>query len=930
MPFNQLILNNPQKNLSVLSLLKDELEKCDEFFMSVAFITGSGITPFLQILKEINSKGKILTTDYNYFTEPSAIESLLKLDNVEVRFYKSNEENVGFHTKGYIFNEKGQYNILIGSSNLTANALMKNKEWNVFNTYNNNDEFTKKVLFYFNEYWNESIPAEEYIDEYTKLYMINRENYVIHVGDDVKTLKPNSMQEEFIENFIKFVREDRKRGLLISATGTGKTYAAAFALKRVNAKKILFLVHREQIAKQALETFEKVFDEGTFGLLSGNHKNFSVSYLFSTIQSMSKKDIYTKFKKDEFDYIVIDEVHRAGAPSYQIIMDYFTPKFYLGMSASPDRSDDFDIYSLFYHNIIYEIRLRKALEEEMLCDFHYFGINDSVDANDTSEEHVDILIDNMEYYRYSGDRVKGLVFCNKVETAKSLSQKFNNRGYNTVCLSGSNSQKEREDSIKRLVSDDENCDKLDYIFTVDIFNEGVDIKQLNQIVMLRPTESSIIFIQQLGRGLRKSQNKEYVVILDFISNYSSNYLIPIALSGDRTYNKDMMRKFMFSTSSSYIGNSTVNFDKVAKEKIYKAIDDVSLAKVSFIRDKYKNLKYKLNKILSLMDFYEYGDLDPMFILSYLRSKYGSYPVLLTKLDKNNDLKLSEEELNYLKFLSIKLVNGKRPHELYILKKLIETDKTTLQELNRELDVFLANSNEINISHALTVLDKSFYKSKDQEEFSDVNFFKEKEGTIIIDENFKELLSNNEFKYNINDLIQLGLTQYEDKYKHETKLEDPFKYYEKYSREDVVRLLNFKSNDVATMYGYRTKEDINDNLHCPIFVTYNKKDTISKSTQYEDKFINPQEFSWMTRSGLKLTSKEVLQIINFPENGNKFYLFIKQSDDEGNDFYYMGKVTPSNPIEETIQDDNGKNKPVVNFKLILEKEVRNDIYNYFVN
>ena len=354
--------------------------------------------------------------------------------------------------------------------------------------------------------------------------------------------------------------------------------------------------------------------------------------------------------------------------------------------------------------------------------------------------------------------------------------------------------------------------------------------------MLRPTESSIIFIQQLGGGLRKSNNKEYVVILDFISNYTNNYLIPVALSGDRTYNKDTMRKFIISTDTTVIGNSTINFDKIAKEKIYKSINDASLERLSFIREKYRNLKYKLGKTPTLMDFYKYDELDPMFILSYTKGKYSSYPELIPRLDKDVSINLSKEELLYLKFLSTKLANGKRPHELIIIKELMEQGKYYL-------------SNDINFVHALKVLEKSFYKTKDQEEFEKVTFFEEKDGIISIDKKFKKLIENREFKEDIIDLITLGLTIYEDKYNHEN-IKEPFKLYEKYSREDVVRLLNFKSNDSATMYGYRTKEDINDELHCPIFVTYHKKDTISKSTQYEDKFINTKEFSWMTRSNLK--------------------------------------------------------------------------------
>ncbi len=915
MTTNSLIQNKPEENKRVLNVIKQELEKCDEFMMSVAFITTSGITPLLQVLHDTTAKGKIITTDYNYFTQPNAIKSLMKLENVEVRIYKS--EEVAFHTKGYLFNEEGKYNILIGSSNLTANALMKNKEWNVYNTYNSDDKFTQDLLSTFNEYWTQSQKAENYIEEYTQLYQQNKPKYTVHHQNKVQAFKPNNMQQEFIKNFKQLLQKGEKRGLLISATGTGKTYASAFAIREAKPERLLFLVHREQIAKQALNTYKTVLEEDNFGLLTGNHHDKNAKYLFSTIQTMSKEETYTQFKQTEFDYIVIDEVHRAGAPSYQKIMQYFKPKFYLGMSASPDRTDDFDIYKLFHHNIIYEIRLKKALEENMLCDFHYFGINDPVDANNTSDEHVDKIIENLEYYKYSGNRVKGLIFCNTIENAETYSKKLNQRGYKTVSLSGKNTQEEREQAIQKLITNKENTEQLDYILTVDIFNEGVDIQEINQIVMLRPTESSIIFIQQLGRGLRKSKDKEYVVILDFISNYDNNYLIPVALSDDRTYNKDKMRKFIINIPHTTIGNSTINFDKIAKEKIYKSINDASLEKISFIREKYKTLKNKLNKTPTLNDFYDYDELDPMFIISYIKGKYTSYPELLPKIDKETEINLTKEQLLYLKFITTKLANGKRPHELTILKTLIQKQK------------YLIN-NDINYQHALTVLNKTFYKEKEQKEYQNIQFYEQKQNKITINKNFKKHLKNKQFKENIQDLITLGLKQYKDKYQHKNIRQDPFKHYQKYSRDDVVRLLNLKSNDSSTIYGYRTKKDINNNLHCPIFVTYNKKETISKTTQYKDKFINKQQFNWMTRSNLKIQSKEVQQIINHSGNGNQFYLFIKKSDDEGNEFYYIGQATPTQPKQTTIQNDKGQHKPIVNFQLQLKQTIRQDIYDYITN
>lgn len=392
--------------------------------------------------------------------------------------------------------------------------------------------------------------------------------------------------------------------------GTGKTYASAFALREILKKReyekgrkvrALFVVHREQIAKQALKSYKNVFGEKySFGLLSGNSKEYSSDILFSTMQMMSREDIMTKFDVNAFDIIVIDEVHRAGAESYQRIMGYFTPRFWMGMTASPDRTDGYDIYSLFEHNIAYEIRLQQAMEEKLLCPFHYFGITDlEIDGYATDDDaiknvqnfaklvcddRVNYIMQQMDYYGYSGDRVKGLIFCSSKEEAKELSAKFNTKGMNTLVLTGENSQTEREEAILRL-EQDELENSLDYILTVDIFNEGVDIPAVNQVVMLRPTESPIVFIQQLGRGLRKYDGKEYVVVLDFIGNYMNNFMIPIALSGDRTYNKDTIRKYVREGSRIIPGESTIHFDEISKKRIFELIDKSKTTK-NLLKEKY--------------------------------------------------------------------------------------------------------------------------------------------------------------------------------------------------------------------------------------------------------------------------------------------------------------------------------------------------------
>lgn len=911
------LYNDSKKGSKVLSPIKENLSKCSEFYISVAFITESGITPLLQVLKELEEKGvkgKILTTDYLAFSEPKALEKLDELSNIEVRMFTVGKDNPGLHTKGYLFREDGDYRIIIGSSNLTQNALTVNKEWNLGFSSLNDDDLTLEILDEFNNLWSMSIPLEDCILDYRDLYSKRRIilNESITPTYKREILKPNSMQKSFISNLESIYNNGETRALLISATGTGKTYAAAFAIKEAMPKRVLFLVHREQIANQALETFKRVFgNTRSMGVLSGNSKEYDKDFIFSTIQTMSKDYVHNKFDFDEFDYIIIDEVHRAGAKSYLKIMDYFNPKFYLGMTASPDRPDGFDIYELFDHNIAYEIRLNQALEEDLLCPFHYFGITDlyieGVEANFdnlTSTDRVNYILEKCRYFGYSGNRVKGLMFCSTKKEAHKLSEKLNEKGLRTIALTGENTHEERKEGIERLTSE-ERLDYLDYILTVDIFNEGIDIPEINQIVLLRETQSPIIFIQQLGRGLRKFKSKEYVVILDFIGNYDNNFMIPMALSGDRTHNKDNLRKYVMEGTNIIPGNSTISFDKISKEKIFKSIDNAKLSRVAIIKEKYNSLKNKIGKIPSLVDFYNLGDIDP--ILIFENNSLDNYYIFLDKYEKEFNLKFNKSKINTLNFISRYLANGKRPHELILLEQLVELNEIDLELCENVLNEKYHINNDLkSIESAINVLNQNFYNKDFGITLLD---------DMKISEEFMIDLKDDAFKWFIQDLIQYSLMRYEDKYidrYHDTNLV----LYEKYSRSDVCRLLNWDKDESSTVYGYKIKHNT-----CPIFVTYEKSED---NINYNDHFINQELFSWMTRTPRTLKSKELQPIVHYDENQLKMDLFIKKSDGEGYDFYYVGEVRPIDNGRETKMDG----KDIVNFKLKLDNIVRYDIYSYF--
>jgi superfamily II DNA or RNA helicase len=414
-------------------------------------------------------------------------------------------------------------------------------------------------------------------------------------------VQPNKMQVDALRNIDALRKEGKDKALLISATGTGKTYLSAFDVKAYQPKRFLFIVHRSNIVKAAIRTYKEVFGTSkTYGTYSGDSKELDNDFIFSTIQTLSIQKNLEQFSPEQFDYIVIDETHMAGAESYQRVIKYFKPKFLLGMTATPERTDGLDVFKLFNYNIAYEIRLHKALEMQMVSPFHYYGVTDilmdgevAIEAKDfnklASKERVKHIIEKANFYGTDNGVLRGLVFCSSVDECKILSKSFNQLGFKTLALSGENSENERTMAINKLESEYLN-EKLDYIFTYDIFNEGIDIPKVNQVILLRPTQSAIVFVQQLGRGIRKIESKDYLTVIDFIGNYKNNYLVPIALYGDNSYNKDTLRKLISGKSSFIPGSSTINFDEITKAKIFESINTANMQQKKDLIKDYRLLK----------------------------------------------------------------------------------------------------------------------------------------------------------------------------------------------------------------------------------------------------------------------------------------------------------------------------------------------------
>ena len=896
----------------VICDILDELRGCESFDISVAFITDGGVnllTQTLLELKEKGIKGRILTTDYNLFSEPSALKELAKFENIDVRMYRC-KEGSGFHVKSFIFNHSSQCNVIIGSSNLTQNALTTNQEWNVKFVSTFEGEMVFLIKKEFEKLWNDplSFPLEEVIEEYEQerktLKDLQRKAkaYISSLPHKVE-LKPNKMQESFIKKLDEIYHSGQNRALLISATGTGKTYAAAFSVKHLMEqkkpehhkrpiKKVLFVVHREQIAIQAKNSFARVIgsEHGqTYGLLSGNHKDKECTFLFSTIQTLSLDRILKDFAPDAFDFIIIDEAHRSGANSYDKIMAHFQPEFWLGMTATPERTDDKDVFKIFNHQIAYEIRLKDALDYNLLCPFHYHGISDLKINNEeqkdfsnfaylTSDERVKHVLQKAEEFKFSGERVKGLIFCSSVDEAKVLSEKLNQHNLRTTYLTGASKPEARLAAVDRLAGAD-GPQALDYILTVDIFNEGVDIPEINQVIFLRPTQSPIIFTQQLGRGLRKAAGKEYVVILDFIANYEKNYLIPVALSGDNSYDKDSMRKLVMLGTKVIPGASTVEFEKVVRDRVLESIDNARTNTVELLRTSYQAIKNKLGRIPNLVDFYPHNGIDAVKFFEKKWAHYGSsYYGFLAKYEKDYTGKLSPLQAKMLSYLSGRFGNGKRVAEALLIESIINNKNTNADFFKEQLlKRFGIDASDDLLKNIVLNLSNQFNLTGDQKERNKDVVFVEPIGTedFRIADAFNRALNDetsSDFIVQLNDLIAFIYQRYDLRYSKRYRCMD-LTLNEKYSYEDIPRLLNWSKYISAQIIGgYRYDDETNT---LPVLVNYNKEDD---AIAYEDHFENEEYLIALSKTNRKVDSKDAEIIFRKqPEYKNtKILLFVRKN------------------------------------------------------
>ncbi|MGY3127297.1 superfamily II DNA or RNA helicase/HKD family nuclease [Agrococcus sp. UYP33] len=964
----QLIVNDA--NGTMLRTLREELRRCTSFTFSVAFVSPRAIALLKQELVDFGGAGRIVTSDYLGFNSPRAFAELHNLRSMGIDVRLHNE--TAFHPKGYLFEHDDRMTAIVGSSNLTATALLSNLEWNLRVSSARESDLTGQLGAIIEQQLAQSEPlTQAWIDDYAEFYVApeSQPNLVhgarparpsrrtVTMADaepgaleparsqstrfehapvasggyrDHGPIVPNVMQQEALRAIAAMREEGKQRAVVISATGTGKTILSALDVRAARPDRMLFVVHREQIVDRAITEFQRVLGAppAAFGKLVGTSRQLDRPYVFATIQSLSRPETLDRLDPTAFDYVLIDEVHRAGAKSYARVLEHLRPKFLLGMTATPERTDGFNLFELFDFNVPYEIRLNRALEADMLAPFHYYGVAD-VDFEDgtttddatqlrklASAERVRHIALAIERYGQAGVPARGLMFCSRNEEARELSEALNRvtiRGkmLRTVALTGQDSIERREQVVEWLESGE-----LDYILTVDIFNEGVDIPTLNQVIMLRQTQSAIVFVQQLGRGLRKAPGKDYLVVIDFIGNYANNFLIPVALFGDDSLNRESIRQHLISAEEVGViaGLSSVRFDRIAQQRVLKSLAETQLDSMQRLKQAVETLRNRLGRLPALHDFLRFESADPVVLATHS----GNYPALLERLTKT-PTGLRPGELRMLTFLSAEALAAKRVDELLSLQTLLAEGPVSRERLAEVLAADSYASAASHVESALRVLSLEFATEPEQKKYVAGVVERDAGGLVAPTAAFVDSYRDSiAFRRAVDDLIQTGLELVRARYRRGM----PFTPGRQYSRKDAVRLLHWTKNSSSTVYGYKVDQGTRS---CPIFNTMHKSDEIAASTAYEDELLDPSTMLYYSKSKRTLRSPDVSAIISGEID---LHVFAKKDDADGSAFYYLGRADAHAPEETTMPGSEGQALSVVRMQLRFERPIESGIYDYF--
>ncbi|WP_244151157.1 DUF3427 domain-containing protein [Parageobacillus thermantarcticus] len=918
-----LLHNDKHSMKNFFKALKYEMLTADSVDFMVSFIRMSGLQLIIRPLLELEKRNipvRIITSTYLGITEVKALQKLMEFSNVQVKIIDTQKES--FHTKAYMFHRNSGLNtVIIGSSNLSHSALMNGHELNVklpdtsflpiyeqtkriFDQIWNSEE-TVALDSEFVHYYSEFIEAKRNLENFRNKEMIaaetKRDYQITH-----NNIKPNAMQEKALRNLQNTRKNGNNKGVIIAATGTGKTYLSAFDVKAFNPKKLLFIAHREELLDNAIKTFQQVIPkQEIFGKITGTVKEFDKPYLFSTIQSLHKDEILQRFKRDEFDYIIVDEFHHAEARTYRKVIDYFQPKFLLGLTATPERMDGRDVLALCDHNIVYEIRLREALEANLLAPFHYFGVSDhTVDYSKIplkngffeedalvkalkTNERTDFIIEMINTYGYHGDRMIGLGFCANIEHAKYMSEEFNKRGYHTTYLTGEHSIDYREKVIKQL--EDEN-DPLELIFTVNIFNEGIDIPKLNLILFLRPTESSTVFIQQLGRGLRKVEGKEFVTILDFIGNYQKSFVVPLALSGQinhKAFDKDSLRVAITHEFADLPAGSYVDLDPITQKEILDRIDSIKMNSTDMLKSLYQQFKNELGRAPEILDFLYYEQ-SPS--LTFFIHKYQSWVKTKEKMNDINELDRKILDHPLMSEIVERLENQlpiKWPYDFIILELAFLQKKVSYTNVIKQLEKRFAT--KIDLEKHKTLIGQAMARLANPYKKQKWSFGKVVGDQFVLNDDILEVTQDAEFYQYLKDRIDYGIIEFRRTHHPERFLAKGEKLvlYQNYTRNDLIFLFEAGVKEGSWREGVSRAGN-----HYFLFVNLNKSEKVEKHLQYKDYFIDQRHFHWQSQNQTSHESSVGQNYIYHKERGIHIHLFVRKFDQMHGmtlPFMYLGEV-----------------------------------------
>lgn len=642
--------------------LINSLKQADSVDIVVSFLMESGVRMLLGELDNALKRGakiRILTGNYLGITQPSALYLIkYKLgDKVDLRFY--NEKNRSFHPKSYMFHYKGYSTIYIGSSNISRSALTSGIEWNYrFSSKTDSRNYEKFYDTFLDLFENHSIVIDDNeLKRYSKNWHCpavskDLDRYDLHdskASNNIMFFEPRGAQIEALCALENTRAEGAKRALVQAATGVGKTYIAAFDSKKY--ERVLFVAHREEILKQAAQAFKNVRNSDDYGFFDGKEKCTDKAVIFASVAALGRSEYLneTYFAKDFFNYIVIDEFHHAINEQYQRIVNYFNPQFLLGLTATPERMDGRNIYEICDYNVSYEISLKEAINKGMLVPFHYYGIFDNTDYSKLhivrgrydEKELNETYIGNVrrydliyKYYCKYGSK-QALGFCCSKEHAREMAREFSSRGIPSVAVfsdaSGEYTEK-RNVAIQKLKNGE-----IRVIFSVDMFNEGVDITSVDMVMFLRPTESPIVFLQQLGRGLRKYKGKKFLNVLDFIGNYEKAGRVRLLLEGK----SDMHREgYHLSDTLEFPDDCLVDFDMKLID-LFTEMDRKHLKLKDQIINEYLRVKELLGKRPTRMDLFTYMD-DSVYEVAITHSKDNPFKRYLEFLNELGELNKKEE------------------------------------------------------------------------------------------------------------------------------------------------------------------------------------------------------------------------------------------------------------------------------------------------